>query len=198
MAKTIRELVLEYFKNHPNKELPHGPVVDWVTEQYEKEHGNPPRDPWRTIRQLHQEGKLKKIRKGVYEYDPSYVHEVVLFEFSPRDREVIFERDGHRCVVCGRGPKDGVELAADHIKPKDKGGTNTIENGQTLCYEHNLRKSNYSQTEAGKRYFIRMYQTALKNQDEKMIAFCQAVFDVYDEHDVDQHIDRPDTKNRLI
>ncbi len=195
MAKTIRELVLEYFKEHPNAELPHGPVVDWVTEQYEKEHGNPPRDPWRTIRQLHQDGKLIKIKKGVYKYDPSYVHEVVLFEFSPRDREAIFERDDHRCVVCGRGRKDGVELAADHIKPKDKGGTNTIDNGQTLCYEHNLRKSNYSQTEAGKRYFIRMYQTALKNQDEKMIAFCQSVFDVYDEHDVDRHIDRPDIKN---
>lgn len=192
MAKTIRELVLEYFKKHPNEELPHGPVVDWVTEQYEKEHGSPPRDPWRSIRQLHQDGKLIKVKMGVYKYDPSYVHEVVLFEFSPRDREAIFERDGYRCVVCGRGKEDGVELAADHIKPKDRGGTNTIENGQTLCYEHNLRKSNYSQTEAGKRYFIRMYQTALKSQDEKVIAFCQAVFDVYDAHDVNGHIDRPD------
>ena len=198
MAKTIRELVLEYFKEHPNEELPHGPVVDWVTEQYEKEHGSPPRDPWRSIRQLHQDGKLIKVKKGVYKYDPSYVHEVILFEFSPRDRDAIFERDGHRCVVCGRGRKDGVELAADHIKPKDKGGTNTIDNGQTLCYEHNLRKSNYSQTEAGKRYFIRMYQTALKNQDEKMIAFCQSVFDVYDAHDVNGHIDRPDTENSLF
>ena len=79
-------------------------------------------------------------------------------------------------------------------KPKDKGGTNTIDNGQILCYQHNLLKKNYSQTEAGKRYFIRMYQTALQNQDEKMIAFCRAVFDVYDEHDVDRHIARPDTE----
>ena len=195
MAKTIRELVLEYFKKHSNEELPHGPVVDWVTEQYEKEHDRPPRDPWRTIRQLHQEGMLIKIKKGVYQYDPSYVHEVVLFEFSPQDKEAIFERDGYRCVVCGRGLKDGVTLAADHIKPKDRGGINTIENGQTLCYEHNLRKSNYSQTEAGKRYFIRMYETAIKNQDEKMIAFCQSVFDVYDAYDVNGHIDRPDTGN---
>ena len=64
MAKTIRELVLEYFVNRPNEDLPHGPVVDWVTEQYVQEHGNPPRDPWRTIRQLHQEGKLIKVRQG--------------------------------------------------------------------------------------------------------------------------------------
>ena len=77
-------------------------------------------------------------------------------------------------------------------KPKDRGGMNTIENGQTLCYEHNLRKRNYSQTEAGKRYFIRMYEIALEHQDKKIITFCQAVFDAYDEHDVDGHVDRPD------
>ena len=136
MARTIRELVLEYFVNRPKEELSHGPVVDWVTEQYVQERGSPPRDPWRTIRQLHQEGTLIKVRMGVYKYDPDYVHEVVLFEFSPRDREAIFERDGRRCVVCGRGEADGVTIAADHIKPKDRGGTNTIENGQTLCYEH--------------------------------------------------------------
>lgn len=195
MAKTIRKLVMEYFVNHPNEELSHAPVVDWVTEQYVQEHGTPPRDPWRTIRQLHQEGKLIKVRQGIYKYDPNYEHEVVLFEFSPRDRETIFERDSYRCIVCGRGPRDGVALAADHIKPKDRGGTNTVENGQTLCYEHNLRKRNYSQTEAGKRYFIRMYKVALEHQDKKIIAFCRSVFDAYDKHDVDSHIDRPDAED---
>ena len=40
-----------------------------------------------------------------------------------------------------------------------------------------------------------MYETALENQDENIIAFCQAVFDVYDEYDVDRHINRPDTEN---
>ena len=89
----------------------------------------------------------------------------------------------------------GLNLVADHIKPKDKYGTNTIDNGQTLCSQHNLLKKNYSQTEAGKKYFIRMYETAVAEQDEKMIAFCQAVFDVYDEHDLNGHIDRPDTED---
>ncbi len=95
-----------------------------------------------------------KVRKGVYKYEPDSVQEVVLFEFSAQCRKAIFERDRHMCVVCGRGEADGVTLAAEHIKPKDKGGKNTIDNGKTLCYEHNLRKRNYSQTEAGKRYFI--------------------------------------------
>lgn len=51
-----------------------------------------------------------------------------------------------------------------------------------------------SQSESGKRYFIRLYQTAVATQDEKMIAFCQAIFDAYDEHEVDFHIARPDAE----
>ena len=47
--------------------------------------------------------------------------------------------------------QDGVELQVDHIKPKDKGGKATFENGQTLCATHNFRKKNYRQTETGKK-----------------------------------------------
>jgi len=42
--------------------------------------------------------------------------------------------------VCERGTKEGGELVVDHIKPKDKGRTNDINNGQTLCRGHNLMK----------------------------------------------------------
>lgn len=34
--KSISDLIIEYFKKHPNKDLPHGPVVDWVEEEYKK------------------------------------------------------------------------------------------------------------------------------------------------------------------
>ena len=108
--------------------------------------------------------------------------------------KTILERDGFRCVVCGRGKKDGVELVVDHIKPRDKGGTNDIENGQTLCMEHNLIKKNYSQTEAGKRYFIKMFERAVANNDKRMIKFCKNIFDVYNEFKVNGHIKRPNGK----
>jgi len=140
MPKTIKDLIMEYFKNHPNHELEHGPIVDWVTKQWLKTHDTPPRDPWRTIRKLHQEGKLIKVKKGVYKYDPDIQHDVELWDFSEKDKKAILERDGYRCVVCGRGREEGVELVVDHIRPKDKGGTNDISNGQTLCMEHNLMK----------------------------------------------------------
>ena len=192
--KSIGDLVLQYFKKHPKEDLKHGPVVDWVEEKYLKLYGRKPRDTWRQIRKFHQEGILIKVKKGIYKYDPDKVKKVELFDFPSHIKEAIFKRDGYECVVCGRGKKDGVEICADHIKPKDKGGTNTIGNGQTLCMEHNLMKKNYSQTEAGKRYFIRLYEQAVEVEDKKMIKFCKQIFDVYDEKGVNSHIPRPNHK----
>lgn len=197
MSKTISDLIMEYFKKHPREDLKHGPVVDWVEAQYLKLYKKKPRDTWRQIRRLHQEGKLIKVKKGVYRYDPEAIKKVELFEFPPEIKEQIFKRDKYRCVVCGRGPKDGVEICADHIRPKDKGGTNTLDNGQTLCMEHNLMKKNYSQTEAGKRYFIKMYKKALAEKDKKMIDFCKCVFNCYDKHKINSHIPRPNGKEKI-
>jgi len=192
--KSISDLVLEYFKMHPNEDLEHGPVVDWVETEYIKSGGTKPRDPWRAIRKLHQEGKLIKVSKGVYRYDPSHVQEVELFDFPPEVKEAIFKKDNYKCVVCGRGREDRVEICADHKLPKDKGGGNTVENGQTLCTEHNLLKKNYSQTEAGKRYFIKIYEDAVNISDKRTVEFCKQVFDAYNKHKINTHISRPDRK----
>ena len=189
--KSISDLVLEYFRNNPNKNMQHGPVVDWVTKQYLKNHTNPPRDPWRAIRQLHQQGKLIKVKKGVYKYDPNQVNDKEMWDFPLDVKKLILEKDRYSCVVCGRGLKDGVDIVVDHIKPKDRGGTNNADNGQVLCMEHNLIKKNYSQTEAGKRYFIKMYEKAVANNDFKIINFCKKIFDVYDYCEINGHIKRP-------
>jgi hypothetical protein len=57
-------------------------------------------------------------------------------------RYAVFQRDSHRCVNCGRSSHDGVILHVDHIMPASLGGTNRIENLQTLCEECNAGKSN--------------------------------------------------------
>jgi len=194
MPDSISDLILQFFKTHPKEDLQHGPVVDWVEEKYLALYRKKPRDTWRAIRMLHQQGVLIKVRKGVYRYDPDAVAETELFDFPAEVKAAIFKRDDYRCVVCGRGRKDGVEICADHRTPKDKGGSNTLDNGQTLCTEHNLIKKNYSQTEAGKRYFIRLYQQAVESNDIKMVRFCKDVFDVYDRHAIDGHIPRPDRR----
>jgi len=191
MRKTISDLIMEYFQKHPKEELEHGPVVDWVEEQYKKLYGKKPRDTWRGIRRLYQEGILIKVKKGVYKYDPDLLQNKELYEFPPYIKEAIFMRDNYKCVVCGRGREDGVEIHADHKVPLDKGGTNTIDNGQTLCSEHNFLKKNYSQTEFGKRFLIKLYEDAIQKNDERMVKFCKEIFDVYDKYGVNSHIRRP-------
>lgn len=190
--KTISELILEYFKRYPKQNLQHGPVVDWVEEQYLKLYNRKPRDIWRSIRRLHQEGILIKVKKGIYRFDPDFILDKELYEFPLKIKKAIFKRDGYKCVVCGRGKEDGVEIHADHKIPLDKGGTNTLENGQTLCSEHNFLKKNYSQTEFGKRFLIKLYKQAVENNDKRMIKFCQEIFDVYDKYNINGHIKRPD------
>lgn len=194
MGKSIGDLILDYFKSHPYMDLPHGPVVDYVEDQYVKLYGKKPRDTWRQIRKFHQDGTLIKVSKGIYRYEPENVKKRVLYDFSPEVKEAIFKRDGYKCVICGRGREHGVEICADHKVAKDKGGDNSIENGETLCTEHNLLKKNYSMRECGKLFYIRLYESAMKNNDQRMIKFCIDVFDVYDKYQVDTHIDRPDKK----
>ncbi len=82
----------------------------------------------------------------MYRYDPDLINVKELHEFSPEVREEIFKRDGYKCTLFVRGREDGWEIHADHKIPIDKGGNNTVENGQTLCSEHNLLKKNYSRT----------------------------------------------------
>jgi len=191
---TIADLIMEYFRKHPKEDLKHGPVVDYVEERYLQLYGKKPRDTWRGIRRLHQEGFLIKVKKGVYRYDPDFIKHKELYEFPPEIKEKIFRRDAYRCVVCGRGREDGVEIHADHKRPLDKGGTNSVDNGQTLCSEHNFLKKNYSQTEFGKRFLIKLYLEAVKKDDKRMIKFCKEIFDVYDKYGIDSHIKRPNHK----
>ena len=60
------ELLMEYFKRNPNREIAHPEIVDWAVAEYKRRTGEVFRDPDRAIRKLSQEGQLIKIRKGVY------------------------------------------------------------------------------------------------------------------------------------
>lgn len=189
MAPTQADLIKQYFERNPNRDIPHPEIVDWAVAEYKRLTGEVSRDPDRAIRKLHQEGFLIKVRKGVYRYDPEAAHQRQLEDFTPEVREQIFARDGYRCVICGLGRADGVEIHADHIVPKDRGGRATLENGQTLCSKHNFLKKNYSQTESGKRFFIRLYRRALAIGDQHMMAFCRQVLDTYDKFGINGHIE---------
>lgn len=60
---------------------------------------------------------------------------------SQRQRFEIMIRDSHACQLCGQDRRDGVKLEIDHKIPVSKGGTNTLENLWTLCFNCNRGKS---------------------------------------------------------
>lgn len=186
---SLSNLILAYFEKRPYIKLAHDDWIDEIMRQYEELHGRIPRDPWRAARKLHEEGKLQKVRKGVYMYDPHLVFDRQLEEFTEQQKQAIFARDNYQCIECGKGRDHGVELHVDHFVPKDKGGRAIIDNGVTLCSEHNFLKKNMDATTSGKRLFIRLYEAAKREDNRKYLAFSKTVLDLYDEFDVNGHIE---------
>lgn len=186
---TQEELIKEYYFARPNLEIHHSEVVPWLMEEYQKRTGKVFADPDRGIRKLSQKGFLVKISKGIYKYDSTLEVQRELEDFTEKQKVDIKERDGYKCVICGLGIKDGVELQVDHIKPKELGGKATLENGQTLCAKHNYLKKTLKQTETGKKMFINLYKLAIKENNEELQEFCIAILEVFEHYNMNGHIE---------
>jgi len=65
----------------------------------------------------------------------------------PAIRWQVFHRDQWRCVSCGRNSHNGAILHVDHIIPRSRGGTDSLDNYQTLCDVCNIGKSNRDATD---------------------------------------------------
>ncbi|OFY96207.1 MAG: HNH endonuclease [Bacteroidetes bacterium RIFCSPLOWO2_12_FULL_31_6] len=191
MADSISQidLIKEFFINNPLRDIPHNEAVQWLLYEYKKRTGYVFADPDRGIRSLSQKGFLIKISKGVYRYDPDFVQNRKLEDFTPIQKIQILERDNFKCVICGRSRQDGVELHIDHIKAKDFGGKATIENGQTLYAQHNFLKKNFKQTETGKKMFIRLYELAKVQEDHTLQKFCTEILEVFEKNNINGHIE---------
>jgi len=187
-SKSQNNFLMSFFKKNPNRNISHPEIVDLVTEEYKEKIGKVFRDPDRGIRKLHQNGYLIKVKKGVYRYEPEAVKKRSLEDFIPELKKKIFKRDNYRCVICGKGPKEGVEIHADHIKPKEMGGKAVLENGQTLCSQHNFQKKTLKQTETGKKMFIRLYELAKSENNDELKKFCVDVLETYEKHNINGHI----------
>ena len=112
----------------------------------------------------------------------------MLQDFTADQKRKILERDGNKCVICGKGEANGVELRIEQIMPMDKDDKAEIENGQVLCSEHSFRKNNQNQTETAKQLFINLHNRAKAKKDKKLQRFTANVLRVYEEHDINGHI----------
>lgn len=185
------DFVKEWFIKRPNRDISHDESKAGIEDAYFKIAKKRFEDVDRTIRKLAQVGFLIKVKKGWYRYDPKKANMRTLEDFSATNKKQILERDGYRCVICGKGAKDGIDLQVDHIKPKELGGSATISNGQTLCASHNFRKKISSQTETGKKMFIRLLDSVKESDDKnasKIEKFCEEILRVFEKHDIDGHI----------
>lgn len=56
----------------------------------------------------------------------------------------VLKRDKFKCQICGKSPATDpyLELEVDHILPVSKGGSNDLDNLQTLCFYCNRGKGN--------------------------------------------------------
>lgn len=167
-GKTIEQYMAEH--QHDTHATPlkqyYKTVIDWVSLTFPtyrgklmkglewgllyNEYGKAVYDPSALeaeIRRLLTDDDVTK-QKGVYEYllsGKKNEKALSIRQFTENERRTMYERQGGVCPMCaaeGRTTPWAIEeMHADHILPWSRGGHTTLDNGQMLCREHNLRKS---------------------------------------------------------
>ena len=70
---------------------------------------------------------------------------ITLRELKALSRAIVFARDGHKCVVCNRGKKDGVQLQWSHIVGQKEPRTRFLtENIVVHCAKHHFAWHTYT------------------------------------------------------
>jgi len=90
------------------------------------------------------------LKPGQYILEALEQKPVVSRTISPQLRNVILERNGFTCQLCGAGPGDTdpfnpnrkVRLHIDHIIPISQGGSNNEDNLRVLCSACNQGRAN--------------------------------------------------------
>lgn len=54
-------------------------------------------------------------------------------KISPEVRQLVRERDGFKCCICGQPERKGFRLQLHHIKYRCHGGTNHPDNLMLVC-----------------------------------------------------------------
>lgn len=133
-------------------------VIDWVQAIFPKKRKEMKGLPWGLLYNEHGkrtdldpkalEKEIQRLmgdedvskRSGIYEYLlTGDERKLNIRAFDRRDMLAAYERQGHKCPICGK-TFEFEQMHGDHIKPWSKGGKTTPENCQMLCRDCNLRK----------------------------------------------------------
>lgn len=132
-------------------------VIRWVKATFTSTYADMRGLPWGLYYNEHHEDALdhvaldaevKRLRadedvtskRGIYAYllDGDERH-LSIRAFDRRDIAVAYERQDHKCAICGKTFTLD-KMHADHVVPWSKGGHTTLENLQMLCRDCNLKK----------------------------------------------------------
>lgn len=182
-SKSQLDYIRDYFIENSNKDLETTKIKGIIENKYLSETGKRFEDCDRGIRSLYQKGWLIKVRKGCYKYDPNYKSEdKTSHDFPDKIKKQILKRDKYKCVVCKLGKKEGLDLQIDHIKPRDRGGKSTLDNGQTLCSRCNFLKKNMSMKSLGKKIFQNLLKQSIKTKNSEMTKIAKEFLKLFEKY----------------
>lgn len=135
-------------------------VIEWLQSIFPKRRKEMKGLPWGLYYNTH--GKRKDLdpvklekevqrlmgdedvskKSGIYEYLLTGKEKLLsIRSFDKRDKLAAYEKQNHRCALCGE-VFDFEEMHGDHIIPWSKGGKTIPDNCQMLCRDCNIKKSN--------------------------------------------------------
>jgi hypothetical protein len=133
-------------------------VIDWVQAIFPKTRKEMKGLPWGLLYNVHGqrtdldpkalELEIQRLlgdedvtkKSGIYEYLLTRdERKLNIRAFDRRDALAAYERQGHKCAICGEA-FDFDDMHADHITAWSRGGHTTLDNCQMLCRDCNLKK----------------------------------------------------------
>lgn len=133
-------------------------VIDWVQAIFPKKRKEMKGLPWGLFYNTHGkrtdldpkmlEAEIQRLmgdedvtkKSGIYEYLlTGEEKKLSIRAFDRRDALAAYEKQKHRCAICG-GEFEFEQMHADYITPWSKGGKTTPDNCQMLCRDCNLKK----------------------------------------------------------
>ena len=133
-------------------------VIDWVQAVFPKKRKEMKGLPWGLFYNQHGkrtdldpkklETEIQRLmgdedvtkKSGIYEYLlTGQEKKLSIRTFDRRDALAAYEKQGHKCAICGE-EFEFEQMHADHITPWSKGGKTTPDNCQMLCRDCNLKK----------------------------------------------------------